>query len=294
MKNRFLIPILVLMLAFLFGCEKDNNSGSIADVKLQVTFDNSSVNKSSVSRTELSSETPDNYYVALKSVKLLGAEGTEDVYLFNNEKLSDSPVFNFTDEATVHSLLQDAGIPEGDYHTIELEVYYLQMNIGISTARNGIERRNFRIYMSDDAHTEQGLHQPGDMTQINEAGQEIGWLLGEGQEPNMDPVTPRTSAYTYNGDGTSWYDFAGKSGENFGPFGGLDFWASVSQPVYSVKAEFDLSAKEGATIILDLNVNGCWKFEDKDNDGAFGFGDLDPDNPTSWHMELPTISVSVE
>ena len=165
------------------------------------------------------------------------------------------------------------------------------MNIAISTGTRGKERRNFRIYLSDDAETEGGLHQPGDMTQINNSQVELGWLLGEGVMPNMDPVSPRISAYTFNSNGSNWYDFAGKSGKDFGPFGDVKFMNNAPHPIYKAKADFSLLENKGSNLILDLNVYNCWQFEDKNGDGAFGPGDLDPVIPTAWQMVLPTLTV---
>ena len=147
--------------------------------------------------------------------------------------------------------------------------------------------------MSDDAEYEGGLHQPGDMTQINE-GVEIGWLLGEGQAPNMDPVTPRSAAYTYNGDGTSWYNFAGKSGQDYGPFGDISFTTSAPHPIYYQMVNFSFESITGQTMVIEFDVSNCWKFEDKDTDGSFGYGDLDPIDPTEWQIDLPNVSVSFE
>jgi len=189
-------------------------------------------------------------------------------------------------------LLNGTNVPDGEYSSFEIEIYYLQMNIAISTGERGLERRNIRIYLSDKAETEQGLHQAGDMTQINN-NQEIGWLMGEGQTPNFDPVAPRIDAYTTNGDGVSWYDFAGKSGENYGPFGNAEFMTEP-HPIYKTTIDFNFVDNKGTDLILDFNVNNCWQYEDKNGDGAFGTGDLDPVNPTKWHMALPEMTVTLQ
>lgn len=294
MKKDIIFISIVLLLGFI-SCEKDSEiegNNNIKDVKLKVSFNNT---KAGILKntSSLTYETPENYFVALKKVTLIGTNGTADFELFDEPDLSSSFVFDYTDDNTVHSLLDDAEIPDGDYSSIEIEIYFLQMNIAIATGERGIERRNVRIYLSDDAETEDGLHQPGDMTQIND-GLEIGWLLGEGQTPNMDPVSPRVSAYTENGDGTSWYDFAGKSGENYGPFGDVEFMNNAPHPIYSTRVNFDFVNNNGSNLILDFNVNHCWQFEDKSGDGIFGTDDLDPLDPTEWHMEMPEMTVTLE
>ena len=231
MKKLHLIIFVILSFLFLTACNDDEKSSKIEDVGLRVCFNknrSASMLRNGTVNT-ITSETPENYFVALKSVKLIGNNGTADIVLFNKNNLSSSLIFDFTNEDVVHSLLEGTTIPEGDYSSIEIEIYYLQMNIAIATGDRGVERRNFRIYLSDDTETEGGLHQPGDMTQIND-GIEIGWLLGEGQSPNMDPVTPRALAYTSSGDGVTWYNFGGKSGENYGPFGDVTFMNTAPHP----------------------------------------------------------------
>lgn len=295
------ILFFVLAILTIVSCSDDSEpsiSGPFKDIKLKVNFgDSKKALSSTKDDTPLTEEIPMNYFIALKSLTLKGADGTADYEVFNSSSLANSEIYEFEDNTPL-SVLQEEDIPEGTFSAVELEIYYLQMRITIALDnpgdREAVEHRNFRIYMSDDAAYEQGTHQPGDMTQINDGVGEIGWLLGEGQEPNMDPVTPRSSAYTYNADGTSWYDFAEKSAENYGPFGSVNFWSSAPQPIYSQLIDFSFENAEGNTMIIEFDVTGCWKFQDKDGNGSFGFGDLDPLDPTEWEMDLPGISVSYQ
>lgn len=293
MKKNIIFIIMLLPLIYYVGCKKDSEIKNIEDVGLKVSFGNTKAAHIFKSNSPMTYETPKNYYVALKRVTMIGINGTSDFTLFNEPDLKSSFVFDYTDDNTVHSLLEDSEIPAGEYTKIELEIYYLQMNIAIATGERGIERRNIRIYLSDDAETEGGAHQPGDMTQINN-GQEIGWLLGEGQIPNMDPVSPRVAAYTDNGEGKVWYDFAGKSAKDYGPFGDVNFMNNSPHPIYSTAVDFNLVDNGSSKLILDFNVNNCWQFEDKSGDGVFGADDLDSLNPTKWQMELPEMTVTIE
>ncbi len=296
MKKISLQVFFVLLLFIVGSCSKDSENPTeknIQDVSLKINFNSSKSSSAFKVEPVMTYETPENYYVALKRVTLLGTNGTADFELFNKANLASSFVFDFTAAKTVHSLLQGTDVPEGEYAAFELEIYYLQMNIAIATVDRGLERRDFRIYLSDDAETEGGLHQPGDMTQINN-GIEIGWLMGEGQTPNLDPVAPRQAAYTYHGQVGAWYDFAGKSGENFGPFGDVDFMNNAPHPIYTTTVSFDLSDRGGTNLILNFDVTNCWQFEDKSGDGVFGAADLDPIDPTNWHMALPTTRVTLE
>lgn len=295
MKTKIIFIVFCISFIIFVGCDKEDetiNFSDIKDVGLKVSFGTKKQGSLQKLEDPMKYETPENYFVALKSAKLLGTNGTENFILFENNKLSESFIFDYTDTDVVHSLLKDAEIPDGEYSAIEIEIYYLQMNIAIATGDRGIERRNFRIYLSDDAETEEGLHQPGDLTQIND-GKEIGWLLGEGQEPNMDPVAPRSAAYTENGDGVNWYEFAGKPGNDYGPFGNTEFM-KAPHPVYNVIIGFNFEDNGGDELILDFNVEGCWQFEDKNGDGAFGWTDLDPVIPTKWHMQLPVMTVNLQ
>jgi len=295
MKNTVLLFLTAMLSLFSFSsCEKESITlKDIRDVGLKVTFGQKK-SMTSGSEWELSYETPQNYYVGLKSATLLGTGNTDDVILFNEPDLVSSFVFDYTDNSTVHSLLKGTEIPDGEYQGIEIEIYFLQMNLGIGTIDRGVERRNIRIYLSDDNETEGGSHQPGDMTQIEE-GIETGWLLGEGLFPNMDPVTPRSAAYTEFGEGIQWISFAGKPGNEYGPFGDLNFM-SEPHPIYTQIVDFNFEDQGGDELILDFNVENCWQFEDRNQDGYFGPQDLniDPENPTRWHMELPVMTVKLQ
>lgn len=293
MKLTRSLILLTLAGLILSACTKESvYFKDLKDVGLRVDFNQKKSLSNVKEESPMTYETPSNYYVALKSARLIGVPPTEDFELFSQENLASSFVFDYTDDNVVHSLLQGTDVPEGEYTSIEIEIYYLQMNIAISTIERGVERRNFRIYLSDDAETEGGPHQPGDITQIN-GGIEIGWLLGEGIQPNMDPVTPRAAAYTNRGEGNSWKTFAGKPANDYGPFGDSAFM-QLPHPVYKTELDFEFKGGAGDELILDFDVENCWEFEDKNGDGAFGPGDIDPLNPTMWNMQLPKMSVSLK
>ena len=117
MKNLF-FATMVLILMGLTSCEKDSDSNTIkhiTDVGLKVTFNNpkSATILKNASTSTMTYETPENYYVALKNVTLKGANGTADFELFNQSDLSSSFVFDFTDDNTVHSLMNDSELPVG-------------------------------------------------------------------------------------------------------------------------------------------------------------------------------------
>ncbi len=288
--------MLGLLILISMACSKsDDNpptpeSKLITNVKLKVSFtDPVSSQKSDL---ELTKETPMAYKVALKSATLIGSGTTANHQLFNETNLASSQTFDFTDNNVLQSLFSGNSIPEGSYSKIKLEVYYLQMKIRIATINRGEEHRNIRVYLSDDIENESGTHHAGDMVQYSDAGLEHGWLLGENQMPDMDPVSPRNAAYQHGSGG--WYDFNGKSGQHYGPFGDEDFMNNAPFPIYNVQPTFSFSTLNGGTIIIDLNIGGCWQFQDKSGDTMFGAADLDPNDPTSWEMVLPDVQVTIE
>ena len=290
MKKYSLSFLLVVMLLLIYGCKKEGASTdgvAINDVKLKVSFLENKSASILKATTVMTKETPTNYYIGLKSVKLIGNNGTANAELFNKPNLSSSLVFDFNNNTTVHSLLNGTNIPKGNYSAIEFEIYFLQMNVAIATTTRGIERRNIRIYLSDDAETEGGMHQPGDLTQINNS-QEIGWLMGKNAFPNLDPGAPRIAEYSADGNGLNWLNFAGKSGKDFGPFGNVEFFNTAPHPIYKTKASFVLTEGKGNQLIVDFNVNGCWQYEDRSGDGIFGPQDL----PNAWAMILPAVSIT--
>jgi hypothetical protein len=288
------------ILIVLSGCKKNENPASatdsqLLDVKVKVTFQSDKKAGSSVYDYVMTGQTPDEYSIALKKAVLVGKNGTQDFVLFDQPDLQSSYTFDFMDESVFHSLVKGTAIPEGEYQALTLYVYYLQMKIPISTTQRGVEKRNVRIYLSDDVETENGTHQPGDVVQIDDQGEETGWIFGEGQSANFDPITPRWRAYTQNGDGVTWLDFAGKSGKDFGPFGDVDFWNQSPQPVWYVNADFNFTQTGGNTLVVDLNVHNCWQFEDRNNDGNFGPMDIsETPYPTKWQMDLPDLTLSQE
>lgn len=306
MKKQLLIISTLLFLVTTIGCNKANvKFKGIKNVLMQVNFtetkssvetnneqdiSNANAYETKDSDDDLTKQTPSNYYVALKSATLIGDDNTADFELFMEANLSDAFVFDFADNNSTSTLLDDTAIPDGKYSGIKIEIYYLQMALNIATD-NGVSTRNIRIYLSDDNETEGGLHQPGDMTQIDNNNNEEGWLLGNGQTPDFSPISPRIDAYAEpNG---SWFDFAGKSAEHYGPFGDLDFTTDSPHPIYWTTVPFVNGDRKGTNAILEFDVYNCWQFDDKNGDGNFGPADLDPLDPTRWHMAMPVMSISL-
>jgi hypothetical protein len=289
MKNLYLVFGLLFFSTIVLvnsGCKKDKDKDimKFGQAKVAVTFGASSKSMTTV----MTKQTPLKYMIALRSATLKGGDGTADYSLFNVSDLSQCSVYDFTDGGIRQDLTGGSGIPDGNYTSIELGIYYLQMKIQINSVNRGVEWRNMRIYFTEDA-----THKRGDVTQISEQGVELGWLFGENQMPDFDPVTPRINAYTQGGGGVNWYMFSDKNGSNYGPFGNMSFWNGHTAP-YSEIAAFTFLTSAGQMLVVDFNVNNCWQFEDKSGDGFWGGDDLDPINPTSWNMALPQITIKLE
>lgn len=258
---------------------------SFNKTKLKVSFGSS---KSISGGKSTILQTPSEYNIGLYSAKLLGTNGTPDHQLFYENDFANAKEFAFTDGSVIIDLDGGSTIPDGEYVSFVLGIYYLQMKLQIATTNRGVEWRNMRIYFCDYADFKKG-----DVVQVDNQGNIQGWLFGEGQLPDFDPVSIRAAAYTHGGNGVNWYQFADKPGQNYGPFGNMDFWNSVPNP-YNKHVGFTFIDNTGSTLVIDFNVNNCWEFGDLNGDGFFGGHDLDPVNPSPWHMDLPSITITLQ
>ena len=130
--------------------------------------------------------------------------------------------------------------------------------------------------------------------EVDNYGTEIGWLGGNGVTPDFTAFTPRTTAYKNWGTG-EWLMFADKSAEFYGPFADMSYWNTYSAQPFIQEVNFSFTSSSGSDLVVDFNVNGCWQFEDKTDDGYFGGDDLSYDaNPTDWAMIFPVITVGLE
>jgi len=266
------------------GKEDEPNKMSFSQTKVKATFGDAKSTNGDI----IISQTPSEYQIGLYSATLIGTDGTSSYPLFNENDLSNSQIFNFTNGSINIDMSGGTTIPDGSYVSFELGIYFLQMRLQIATTNRGIEWRNMRIYFRDHGEIKRG-----DVVQVDGQGNIQGWLFGEGQLPDFDPVKPRINAYTHNGDGISWYMFADKLSQTFGPFGNMSFWNSVPNP-YNKHVAFSFQESEGQTLIIDFNVTNCWVFGDFNGDGYFGGHDLNPINPSPWQMNLPIITLRLE
>jgi len=284
----FKVIAVVIGISVLFGissCDNGTVTSGLEDIQISVNFDGSNRNLSRA-EGELLSYTPTAYSIGIKKATLMGEGSTEDFILFENDLLSDSESFSFISGTNNTKSLLTSGntIPLGTYQSLDIELYYLQMTIDVYLSGETVPvDRTLRIYFSDDAEYEQGLHQPGDVTEINSEGIETGWLMGN-SGADFTGTSPRVDAYK---DGV-WFDFAGKTAEDFGPFGDPAFWTDSEQPIFKTSVSFCLDLSNARAILVDFDVVDTWNCDDLTGDGVFNPDDIGG----AWHMNIPTMTAS--
>jgi len=282
-KLTFLTLLLLIGLLSTTSCKKKKKM-NFSNAKIAVSFGNSTRGALNTVDTK---QTPAEYIIALHSAKMLGEDGTDDHPLFAVNNFEDAHIYNFTSGSAKIDLSGGKTIPEGNYNSFELGIYYLQMKIQIFSVTRGVEWRNLRIYFCED-----GIHKRGDVIQVSDDGSHQGWLFGENQVPDFDPVSPRINAYTYNSDGINWYQFGGY-GKDFGPFASPAMWNFHATP-FTQHAPFTFEESDGRVLVIDFDVTECWQFQDVSGDGYWGGDDLGAPGGTAWHMKLPTITLRIE
>jgi hypothetical protein len=164
------------------------------------------------------------------------------------------------------------------------------MTIEVKLSNGEIVTRNQRIYFSDDAEYENGLHQPGDITEIGDDVEEKGWLISIHQDSNDNwtGVSPRS--YAYRPEDSDWIYFADKYGGDFGPFGDAYFWSQCSLPIFIQSTSFSVNIpEEGGAIIVRFMVKDSWQCDDRNGDGYFNPSDMGG----GWCMVFPETQVQL-
>jgi len=284
MKFKSILLLSTILVLLLFSCDDGSGVVTLEDIQLSINFD-------SQNRTvQMLSYTPTAYSIGLKKAVLIGKNGTADFTLFDNVNLSDSEEYSFiSSNNNAQSILETGNtIPTGEYNALEIDLYYLQMTLDVYLSGSGTSvDRNMRIYFSDDAELEGGLHQPGDVTVIGDDGVENGWLMGNAYG-DFTGMSPRTAAY--QDISGQWMDFAGKNAGDYGPFGDVQFWSEVTQPVYTTSIPFNLESTNARSILVEFDVVGTWNCDDINGDGYFN-----PDDAVqSWHMNIPEMTAIIE
>lgn len=190
--------------------------------------------------------TPTKYSLAFKRVTLKAQGGGTDIDLIpDTGTLANSEVVEFTSADSSESIItiEPGDLTAGTYTGIEAELYYFQMTFPVANTT-----QNVRIYMSDDDFTAEaadriglGPHHQGDITFINDAGIELGWVDSTWLTANLSTTRENVSDSPQNGD-------AGMDSVTLhwrGFFGDDVFWNAealnqgANQDVYITTYDFD-------------------------------------------------------
>ena len=226
--------------------------------------------------------TPSEYSVALKRVSLIKSDNTK-VDLINKSNLTSSIKLDFIND-NAEQKLGINGISAGQYKGLYFEIYYLQMKFPI----NNVER-NIRIYLSDDEVSGEGQHHQGDITIIDNNGQEIGWFVGPA---DFSGTKPRPYNLNYSG-------IDPQTGHDRGPFGDQQFW-NVDQPedIFNYTVLVDINVTTINKIKISFNVKDTWFYDDVDQNGIFSPGPNPGDDANAvgkhWSPIFPGIDIVIE
>ncbi len=218
--------------------------------------------------------TPTKYAIAFKRVELVNQDpALANIDLVaNTVTLANSEVVNFTTDDTSESVItiEPGDLTAGTYTGIETEMYYFQMTFPVA----GVTQ-NVRIYMSDDDFTAEaadrigvGPHHQGDITFINDAGTEIGWVDDNWLEANLTI----TRGEAQNGAGGT----DSETGHDRGFFGNATLWNAealvqgADQDIYLFTVNFDTplvipdpaTITDLTTVTVTFSVADTFYYED--------------------------------
>ena len=244
--------------------------------------------------------TPTQYKVAVKRASLVREDGTLFDVIDDSIALSDSEVIEFSTTDVSQNVVEfdPADLEAGTYTGIRVELYYYQMTFPVAETN-----RNVRIYMSDDDFEDQdnGGHHQGDITFIDDADIELGWV-------SPDWLIDSLLSSSAEQEGAGGVD--SETGHDRGFFGNADFWNSsdfsqgVDQDIYFGVIDFstDLTISDAAeldsliTIEISFLVGDAFYYEDFTPQGTGFYPDTGGEatsEDAEWAPLAPTIRVSV-
>lgn len=234
--------------------------------------------------------TPTKYAIAFKRVTLINSDSNSaNIDLIANKStLANSETVNFTTDDTSESVITIApgDLTAGTYTGIEAEIYYFQMTFPVANVT-----QNVRIYMSDDDFTAEaadriglGPHHQGDITFINDAGTELGWVNDTWLAGNLAATRANAADSPQNG-------VAGMDSETLhwrGFFGNAAFWNAealvqgANQDIYLFTVSFGAplvipdpsTITDLTTITVTFSVADTFYYED-----CPPYGTVDPAHP---------------
>jgi len=250
--------------------------------------------------------TPTQYFIAFKRVSLLGSDGnTSDIELVaDTGTLANSEVVEFTENDSSESLvtINPDDLAAGTYSGVEGELYYFELTFPVAGST-----RRVRIYMSDDDFPEEGNlgHHQGDITFIDENGDEEGWI------DSTWTATATERGEEQNGAG----GVDPETGHDRGFFGNEDLWNQDSlqqgpnEDLYVMELDFDdpleipdpSEIDDLTTITLTFSVADTFFYEDFAPQNTAEFPGFYPANggeataeEAAWAPLAPTATLTVE
>lgn len=250
--------------------------------------------------------TPSQYAIAFRRISFIPADETSEQidFVADTGSLATSEVITFTSGDTTETVetLGTDDLQAGTYSGVEAVLYYFQLTFPVSGTT-----RNVRIYMSDDDFAAEGNlgHHQGDITFIDDEGNEEGWVDSTWTE------TTTTRGEEQNGAGG--VDIETMHERGF--FGNEVFWNATDQVQGSgadnflMSLEFDdpLTIPEPSTITDITTITATFStadtfyyedFAPQDTEAFPGFYPATGGEATSeaaeWAPLAPTATITVE
>lgn len=238
--------------------------------------------------------TPQSFKIALKRLSFVKDNGDSVDFVSDQGTLSKSLVYDLSSPVTVSQM----NISAGTYDSVQAEIYYYEIRMPIN---NPQVVQSIRVYLSDDDFPAEGNlgHHQGDITLIDENGNELGWV-GVATPWVMSSLQTNKSSIERPGG------FDAETGHQRGLFGDSTLWdqsafkQGSNRDIFLITSPIGLtvSANLSSTVTFTFNVKDTWFWEDFDSDGHFNpceKGAKDACAPNAeWApiFNLPSLSVN--
>jgi hypothetical protein len=209
--------------------------------------------------------TPSVFKIALKRATLSTADGTTLDLVPDTGTLAKSQVIDLSSPVT----LAAAEVPVTTYTGMEVQVYYYEL---VMPLNDPPVNQHIRVYLSDDDFEAEGNlgHHQGDITMIDDAGHELGFVMG-GSAWTAASVAPLRGEYSNGAGGVD-----PETGHVRGLFGDTTLWNATpfmqgaTQDICIFEASLNLKlTSTGTTLTMLFNLADSWFYEDYNNNQTF-------------------------
>jgi hypothetical protein len=209
--------------------------------------------------------TPSVFKIALKRATLYAADGTTLDLVPDTGTLAKSQVIDLTAPVT----LAAAEVPVATYTGMEVQVYYYEL---VMPLNDPPVDQHIRVYLSDDDFEAEGNlgHHQGDITMIDDDGNELGFVMG-GSAWTAASVAPVRGEYSNGAGGVD-----PETGHARGMFGDATLWNSTpfmqgaTQDICIFETGLNLElTSAGTTLTLLFSLADSWFYEDFNNNQTF-------------------------